>query len=57
MKLEDRPTERHPRALDRTGSVSERRLVEELKELARACGADDVGLAENNRAEFEPQRD
>jgi len=59
MKLEDHPTVRRFRELERTGTVPERRPfdADELKALAFACGADDVGFISIDRAELEPQHD
>ncbi|WP_139251257.1 2Fe-2S iron-sulfur cluster-binding protein [Roseibium suaedae] len=59
MRLEDHPTVRRLRETGAEDSkASERRPLdaEELRELALACGADDVGVVEIGRAELDPQR-
>ena len=59
MKLEDHPTVKRLREAGRDNpTISEKTTLgaEELRELARACGADDAGLVEIDRAELEPQR-
>ncbi len=60
MNLEDHPTVRQLREAGRSDEAMNKREplgAEELLELARACGADDVGIVEIGRAELEPQRD
>jgi hypothetical protein len=60
MRLEDHPTVRQLREAGREdAAIGEKRPLgaDELRELARACGADDVGVVEIARAELEPQRD
>jgi ferredoxin-NADP reductase/Fe-S-cluster-containing hydrogenase component 2 len=56
MQLEDHPTVKRIGA--KAQSVAPQRLdVAELRQLARECGADDVGLVEISRPGLDPQRD
>lgn len=59
MKLEDHPTVRHFRELERTGAVPVRKPIgaEELKAIALEYGADDAGFVGIDRSELEPQHD
>jgi ferredoxin-NADP reductase/Fe-S-cluster-containing hydrogenase component 2 len=60
MKLEEHPTVRRLREAGREDATNAGKgplSAEELRELARACGADDVGVVEIGHAELDPQRD
>lgn len=60
MRLEDHPTVRQLREAGREDATTGEKGplgADELRDLARACGADDVGVVEIGRAELEPQRD
>ncbi len=59
MRLEDHPTVRQLREAGREDTATGKKGplgAEELRELALACDADDVGVVAIGRAELEPQR-
>lgn len=60
MKLNDHPTVKHLHAReageDSSAEVWRTLQADWLKQLARDCGADDVGLVEISRSELDPQR-
>lgn len=60
MNLEEHPTVRRLREASRDGATrggGGPLTAHELRELARACGADDVGVVAIGHHELEPQRD
>ncbi len=60
MKLNDHPTVKHLHAREAGENSSAEAWgtleADWLKQLARDCGADDVGLVEISRSELDPQR-